>query len=345
MRYRRHVLLGVLLLALGGFGAIAGFRWSQQQPTEPSAAAESQRPASVVEVPEPADEAPPFSVSIDALITHDYDGRDFRVGRVLADEPAYTRYYITYESGGLTISGIMNVPKGDGPFPVLILNHGYIDPAVYTNGRGLKREQDYLAKQGFVVIHPDYRNHAESDQDEESEFSLRLGYTEDVLNAIYAVRGAGLPYIDGERIGMMGHSMGGGIAQNVMVAQPELVDAFVLYAPVSGDYRENFRRYTERREDVAQAIVERYGSIDENPEFWDRVSAASYYHRVRAPVQIHIGTNDESTPPEWSQEIHDRLVAKGKDVTLYIYEGEPHELINQWPLMMGRVASFFSTHL
>jgi hypothetical protein len=28
----------------------------------------------------------------------------------------------------------------------VILNHGYIDPAIYTNGRGLKREQDYLAR-------------------------------------------------------------------------------------------------------------------------------------------------------------------------------------------------------
>ena len=29
----------------------------------------------------------------------------------------------------------MNVPRGTGPFPVLVLLHGYIDPAVYVTVR------------------------------------------------------------------------------------------------------------------------------------------------------------------------------------------------------------------
>jgi hypothetical protein len=33
----------------------------------------------------------------------------------------------------------MNIPKWEGDFPLLILNHGYLDTRVYTNGRGLKR--------------------------------------------------------------------------------------------------------------------------------------------------------------------------------------------------------------
>jgi len=42
----------------------------------------------------------------------------------------YDRYYIKYKSSTLTISGIMNIPKGKGPFPVIITAHGYIDPKV-----------------------------------------------------------------------------------------------------------------------------------------------------------------------------------------------------------------------
>ena len=99
-------------------------------------------------------------VSIPTMMQKEYDGRDFTVGKVLADNEIYTRYFITYKSGSLTISGIMNKPKGNGPFPMLILNHGYIDPAVYTNGRGLRREQDYLARRGYIVIHPDYIKHS-----------------------------------------------------------------------------------------------------------------------------------------------------------------------------------------
>src|SRR3989338_1908776 len=90
-------------------------------------------------------------LSLPSFATQEFMGSDLTIGSVLAQTNTYTRYYMTYKSGGLTISGIINIPHGDGPFPVLFLNHGFIDPAVYTNGRGLKREQDYLAQRGYIV--------------------------------------------------------------------------------------------------------------------------------------------------------------------------------------------------
>ena len=165
----------------------------------------------------------------------EYDGGGLQLGEVLDETSSYTRYFVTYRSGGLTISGVMNVPNGDGPFPALVLNHGYIDPDVYTNGRGLRREQDYLARHGYVVLHTDYRNHAQSDDDPNAEQNLRLGYTEDVVNAVLALRTSGLPAVDPNRIGLLGRSMGGGVTYNVLVAQPGLVDAAVVYAPVSSN--------------------------------------------------------------------------------------------------------------
>ena len=51
-------------------------------------------------------------VSIPALRQHPTDGSDFRLGKVLEKNSVYTRYYITYRSGTLLISGIMNVPNG-----------------------------------------------------------------------------------------------------------------------------------------------------------------------------------------------------------------------------------------
>lgn len=288
---------------------------------------------------------PPHAVSIAALQQKDFDGRDFTVGQVLAQEEVYTRYAISYMSGELLITGIMNVPKGDGPFPLLVLNHGYIDPAIYTTGRGLRREQDYFAQRGFVVIHSDYRNHAGSDDDPDYRTTLRLGYVEDVINAIAAVKLANLSYIDTERIGMLGHSMGGGIAQAVAVAKPGLVDAFILYAPVSGSAWENYERYTVERPAEAALITGLYGSLDTNPDFWQGASPASYYEAVTEPVMIHIGTEDESTPLVWSQTIADMLEAQNKDVTLHIYEGEAHEFGPQWSTMMQRSVTFFNEQL
>ena len=101
-------------------------------------------------------------VSLPALMRSDFDGRRLRVRRELGRTEAYTRYFVTYRSDDLRISGVLNVPSGRGPFPTLVLNHGYIDPADYVNGQGLLREQDYLARAGYVVLHTDYRNHAQS---------------------------------------------------------------------------------------------------------------------------------------------------------------------------------------
>ena len=88
----------------------------------------------------------------------------------------------------------MNIPKGDGTYPLVILNHGHIDTDIYTLGRGLKREQDYLARRGFAVLHTDYRNHAFSDKDlsiiEEKTLGRSAKYGSDSINAIYAVRQA-----------------------------------------------------------------------------------------------------------------------------------------------------------
>src|SRR3712207_131255 len=112
----------------------------------------------------------PDPISMAALIQKKYDGRDLKLGRKIADLGSYTRYAVSYRGDGLTISGIMNVPEGKGPFPVLVLNHGYIEPSTYFPGQGMPREQDYLARQGYVVLHVDYRNHAGSDRDRQVDY-------------------------------------------------------------------------------------------------------------------------------------------------------------------------------
>jgi dipeptidyl aminopeptidase/acylaminoacyl peptidase len=66
------------------------------------------------------------------------------------------------------------------------------------------REQDYLARRGYVVLHTDYRNHAASDDDPKADMQLRLGYTEDVINAVLAIKKSPLPYLDKERVGLLG---------------------------------------------------------------------------------------------------------------------------------------------
>lgn len=291
--------------------------------------------------------APPeiHSVSLPAYAIKEYDGRDLKIGQVLAKNEVYTRYFVTYQSGALTISGIMNVPHGVGPFPVLILNHGYVDPAIYTNGRGLKREQDYLARRGYAVLHPDYRNHALSGKDDDNDLKFRLGYLEDVINAIYAVKNSGLAYLDKEKIGLLGHSMGGGVAINVLVTRPDLVKVAALLAPVSVDWRDNFEKWGSHRPELAQKIIATYGQPQDNLEFWNNISAINFLNKIQAPIILHHGTKDESVPVEWSNKLAGKLKENQKDITYFVYEGEPHEFAQAWPLVMQRTVGFFDKYL
>lgn len=291
---------------------------------------------------------PAHPVSLPALMRKRYDGRGLRTVSVLGRNSAYTRYTVRFLSGRLRISGIMNVPTGTGPFPVLILNHGYIDPDIYTTGRGLAREQDYLARRGYVVIHVDYRNHAQSDDDPNYELNLRLGYTEDVINAVYAVRESKLPYLDGDRVGMLGRSMGGGVTFNALVVQPDLVKAAVVYAPVSSDVVDNFDRWIRRMGDrrvLAQRIAARYGSPEENPEFWRNVSPVTFFDRISVPLIMHHGTDDESVPIAWSHKSYAALRRAGVQARLYIYDGEHHAFGPQWTESIRRTVRFLDGYL
>jgi dienelactone hydrolase len=289
----------------------------------------------------------PHPVSLPALAAQRYDGRDLQLVRETARTDAYTTHYVTYRSGDLTISGLMNVPDGPGPHPALVLAHGYIDPAVYENGQGLRREQDYLARAGYLTLHVDYRNHAGSDADPEAEARLRLGYTEDVVNAVLALRDRPR-LVDADRVGLLGRSMGGGVVYNALVVRPELVAAAVVFAPVSSDTADNFDRWTRPdpgRSGLAAEIARRYGLPEDAPRFWRGVSPRTFFDRVQTPLQVHHGTSDDSCPIAWTYATVSALEQAGAPVRLHVYDGEEHAFGPQWPLSMERTVAFLDRRL
>jgi dipeptidyl aminopeptidase/acylaminoacyl peptidase len=242
----------------------------------------------------------------------------------------------------------MSLPDGRGPFPVLVLAHGYIDPAVYVTGQGLRREQDWLARAGYAVLHVDYRNHAGSDRDPRADERLRLGYTVDVLNAVQAVRRSGLRRLDADRVGLLGRSMGGGVVYNALTAVPGLVDAAVVFAPVSSRTEDNFNRWIRDdpdRDGLSQRIIRAHGSPEGNRRFWREVSPRTYFGRITEPVLIHHGTADESCPIRWSRASLRAMRRAGVDARMFTYQGEPHAFVDAWPTSMRRTVRFFERHL
>jgi dipeptidyl aminopeptidase/acylaminoacyl peptidase len=286
--------------------------------------------------------AVPDPVSLPALARKSFDGGRLRLGEEVLRTATQRQHRVTYRSGGLTISGRIAVPEGRGPFPAVVLAHGYIDPAGYVNGQGMTRERAWLADHGYVALHVDYRGHAESSPDRSGGLDMRMGYTEDVVNAVLALRAWRGP-VDDDRIALAGRSMGGGIVMNALAVQPGLVRAAVVFAPVSSDAVDNFDRWVRddpARDGVAALVLRRYGEPADNPDFWAGISARTYFGDITEPVLIHHGTADDTCPPRWSRETARLMRAAGVDVTLRTYPGEGHAFGPQFDLSMERTDRF-----
>jgi dipeptidyl aminopeptidase/acylaminoacyl peptidase len=344
VRVRAAAGLAILCLTLGAC-TTSGVQSQGPVPSTPSVQPSSQPAAT----PEPAPTAtpePPHPVSLPALMGGAFDGKGLRLGQVLVANDAFMKYAVTYQGGGLLVSGVLYVPNGPGPFPGVVLNHGYIDPAAYVTGQGLQIEQDYLARSGFVVLHTDYRNHAGSDRDPDNDLRLRLGYTEDTINAVLALRRSGLPGLDPERIGMLGRSMGGGVTLNALVVQPDIVDAAVIYASVSSNTVDNHQKWTRgQRPDLAAQIEAAYGSPEANPQFWADVSPRTFADRITVPMLVHHGTADTTCPIEWADATVAALQQGGVEVTYQRYPGEGHAFSSAWADSMATTVAFFRQHL
>ncbi len=318
-------------------------------PTTASPTASASEP-SATPTPTPTPTAKPkkpHPISIEALIQKKYDGRDLKLGRQIGDGSSYKRYLVTYKGDRERISGVMNVPDGKGPFPVLVLNHGYIDPDIYVPGQGMAREQDFLARRGFVVLHIDYRGHATSTNDPNVDYELRLPYAVDTINAVKAVKSSKLKFLDKEQVGWLGRSMGGGVTLTALVAQPGLVDAAVIYASVSSLTADNWRTFNRDAEDqrTNRRIARGYGLPQDNPEFWRAASSRPYLDRVTEPIMVHHGLQDDTCPIEWSRRTVRALRKADKDVTYHSYRGEGHTFAGQWGRSIERTADFFDREL
>jgi len=271
---------------------------------------------------------------------------------VMEETPKFTRYLFAYPSDGLRITGMLNRPKGKGPFPVVILNHGYYPLDVYQTGNGSKVAADYLANQGFLTLAPDFRSHAGSD---DAPNLFRAGHVIDTLNLIPLAQK--LPYAQPGKVGMWGHSNGGAITAKSIVISDQIAAA-VIYSPASSNIAEDYQFRVERaRSRSGQPPGRRSGVIDrvevefpvapdEAPDLYERLSPLPYLRYVSAPVQIHWGTADETVPYKWPGDLLDGLKAAGKDVEYFEYAGQPHSFLGEAnQLYLRRTAEFFARFL
>ena len=283
-----------------------------------------------------------FSWSIDYLRSRTYGGGQIEFLEVMQQTLFFTRYLMRYPSDSLNIYGFADIPNDEGPHPVVIALHGYIDSAMYYTLDYTTHYADAISTAGYIVLHPNLRGYAPSDN---GENLFRVGMAIDVLNLIALVQSQSggtdlLRTARPDRIGLWGHSMGGGIATRALTVTDD-VRAAVLYGAMSGDERKNH-----------EAILGWSGGMSGLDELnvpleaLNRISPMYFFQNITAAISIHHGTADATVPLDWSVLTCDQLTALGKSVECIYYQDMPHTFYGTGDEeFIQNTVRFFDQHL
>jgi dipeptidyl aminopeptidase/acylaminoacyl peptidase len=306
-----------------------------------------------------------YPYTIEGLRQHKFQSGKITLVKTLLETDVFTRYLIEYPSDGLTITGILQVPKiGTAPYPVIVMNHGFFSRTIYKSGDGTDRAAEFLNRRGYLTVSSDYRSWGASDTGVSLYYS---GLAIDVINLMNAL--PSFPQADLKRIGMWGHSMGGGVTLKVLTLDPR-IKAAVLYSSVSADFADIIERwgpgcigdvlegeaaYGCNSSDILPLtlpanLIASYSNSTLDPVILKVVSPLYYLKFVTAPVQINYGVEDgkvsAGTPPEWSKKMYKGFIEAGKDAQLFGYQGEAHSFHDdQWFAFMERTAQFFDKNV
>jgi enterochelin esterase-like enzyme/acetyl esterase/lipase len=226
--------------------------------------------------------------------------------------------------GGLAIPAYMRKPSGPGPFPAIVLAHGgrYGQAATYGMGRAVQSPVADFIKAGWAVYSIDYRP--------AQKIAIVPLEFDDTVEAVKTVRK--FPFIDPNRVGMMGGSHGGQVLSRV-ISRIDTQGA-ILCAPAAMDLIE-VKKAAGRGEPVVPILnklvadmeAERGAKaeeIEKDPAKYGYSSAMTEVAEVRCPILIINGRNDDNSPVSIIDAYVKKLRAAGKQVETYLPENGPH---------------------
>ena len=159
-----------------------------------------------------------------------------------ACQPQGTATSIASDETDTPLTSWLAKPEGDGPFPAVVLAHGCSglerNTSHRTVWRGLGRHAALLNENGYVTLILDSfgpRRITDGCQTGAKYYFLQVNDAHAALDHL-----ASLPFVDGDRIGLVGLSLGGGTALRLAArgfgrAGPGY-RAVVAYYPYCSDY-------------------------------------------------------------------------------------------------------------
>ena len=269
-----------------------------------------------------------------------YGGGQIEIIKKMDENSNFTRYKIRYPSDGLAIYGFVNIPKGEGPFPVIIALHGYSNPNAYSILPYSADTADEFARDGYMVFHPNMRDYGESDQ---GDSRYRAGLAIDILNLIELIktqRSAPFEKADPGRIGLWSHSMGGEIALRVITVSAD-VKATMLYAPMTGDIINNAQILYN-----LTGLQEFADELNTPLHLLPSISPNKFYFQITSAMILYHGTADAIIPIDYSRETCTQLTALGKEIECIFFDGADHTFKSRYTAgFRSSYRNFFETYL
>jgi dipeptidyl aminopeptidase/acylaminoacyl peptidase len=229
-----------------------------------------------------------------------------------ADSPVQATYIKTKD--GLYVAAAIRKPKGDGPFPAIILFHGA------PGGRGMEQLVGWsrgatggpvwerFLQEGFVVAIADYRGGDWSTMNVPSTGPSATAI-DDGLAVIEHVKA--LPYVDGSRISLYGVSLGGNLVA-YLISKVPTIHAAILGAPAPIWF-------------LGVSMPAGGGRPDFSKPTPDLAVAEANIAPIRTPALILVGTEDRLLT--MATTLHDLLEKAGKPVRMDVYEHGYHDFV------------------
>lgn len=132
------------------------------------------------------------------------------------------------------IAATLNIPTSDKPSPAVLMLHGFGSSRDEIGGM-FQKQAEALAARGIASLRIDFRGFGKSDGDTgATTVDSQMDDAKVGLAYLSKVKG-----IDTARVGVLGFSLGGGIATLVAADEPQKIKSLATWSSV-GDFRADF---------------------------------------------------------------------------------------------------------
>ncbi len=258
------------------------------------------------------------------------------------------RNWITIESGGQQVFGVVHQPKAVTHAPIVVMMHGFASSKHGTN-RSYVTFAEELAKQGIASLRFDFRGAGDS------EGTLATVTLEDLVDdAVAALEfSEELEGIDKERIGVFGSSLGATIA--VLSAERyQKAKAMTLWSPLASGELWVHDFMTQNPEMATQdpkEVLANYRGFTLHPEFrrqFGRMSAAKTIEKLGDVPLLHMHGESDKTVSILHQQVY-KMHCEGREAPARFisYPDVEHQITdgNVFPKVVKETLEWFKTHL